>query len=125
MTDETRAEHHHQSFAARDACEECMSAIKAARAGATPPQRAVPEAASPTLRDRERFAAEAILDRRNADPDDDAAIVARAALRLASQPTPAPLDVERLYVRCRSCGELASNRIHNELGLAAYHEARI
>ena len=29
---EPRAEHHHQSFAARDACEECTSAIRAARA---------------------------------------------------------------------------------------------
>jgi len=34
------------------------------------------------LRAAERFAANAILDQPNADPDDDAAIVARAALRL-------------------------------------------
>ncbi len=55
---------------------------------------ALPQPATePALRPAERFAAEAILDRANADPDDDAAIVARAALRLAAQP---PAEVERL-----------------------------
>lgn len=36
------------------------------------------------LREAERYAAEAILDQPHADPDDDAAIVARALLRLAT-----------------------------------------
>lgn len=38
---------------------------------------------APSLTPAERFAANAILDRSYADPDDDPAIVARAALRVA------------------------------------------
>lgn len=48
------------------------------------------------LRAEERFAAEQILNRPSADPDDDAAIVARAALRLDRSGTDEGLDVERL-----------------------------
>lgn len=42
------------------------------------------------LRANERFAAERILDRPNADPGDDAAIVARAVLRLAALDSEVP-----------------------------------
>ncbi len=44
-----------------------------------------------TLRPYERSAAESILDRRG-DPDSDAAIVARAALRLAARPSGEDVD---------------------------------
>ncbi len=52
-----------------------------------------PVSGEPTLRISERHAAESILNRRYADPDDDSAVVARAALRLAeARATPPSLD---------------------------------
>ena len=56
-----------------DLCAEC---------GRTPDVH--PQARRGGLTPDERHAADAILDRPYADPDDDAAVVARAALRLAA-----------------------------------------
>ena len=63
-----------------------------------------------TLRAAERHAANAILDRQNADPDDDAAIVARAALRLAATAERAGLE-ERTAHSCYDPETLAAERI--------------
>ncbi len=96
---------------------------------ATPPQRAVPEAASPTLRKAlrafgERLAAdgygwEAIITREGPSGEETVAHLTTSNPdpdRLASQPTPAPLDVERL---ARAWGEVMDGRRVGNKGLYA------
>jgi hypothetical protein len=69
------------------------------------------------LRAAERHAANAILDRPNGDPDDDAAIVARAALRLAADEGAGRLDEVREI-------EAVASQVHDSIWAEPFDETQ-